>query len=166
MDGRPGEGVLIAGRFRLGRCLGRGGMGEAWSATHEVTGRRCALKFLRTNASPGEKRIQRFVREARAASVIEHPGVIDVFDVFALEDGTAVMVMELLEGETLAEKLRRVAPLPIAEAADLLLQITAVLGAAHASGVVHRDVKPSNVFLLAGDDGARVKVLDFGIAKL
>src|SRR5688572_4055333 len=104
MKDRPAERALIAGRFRLERCLGRGGMGEVWAATHEVTGKRCALKFLHASAASSETRFERFAREARAACTIDHPGVIDVHDVFTLDDGAPVMVMELLEGETLADK--------------------------------------------------------------
>ena len=166
MTDRLAVGALVAGRIRLERFLGRGGMGEVWAAKHEVPGKRCALKFLHGSGAPGETQLQRFAREARAACTIDHPGVIDVHDVFALDDGAPVMVMELLDGETLAAKLQRDAPLPVGEAADLLMQIASAIGAAHAAGVVHRDIKPSNIFLVASEGDTAVKVLDFGIAKL
>ncbi|MBI4703389.1 MAG: serine/threonine protein kinase [Deltaproteobacteria bacterium] len=166
MEKALGEGELIAGRYRLERLLGKGGMGQVWAATHEVTGRRHALKFLNV-AEASEELRQRFLREARAASLVGHANVIAIHDVFELEDRTPVMVMDLLEGETLAGKLRRQGRLSLPEAAEIMLPVLQAVAAAHAHAVVHRDLKPDNVFLLAAERGSdRVRVLDFGIAKV
>src|SRR5688500_5454111 len=135
-------------------------MGVVWSATHTVTLKPVALKFL-IGASADLRR--RFVREARAICAIRHPNVREVHDVLDLEGDAPVMVMELLTGESLASRLRRDTKLAIAESARVSLQLVSAVGAAHARGIVHRDVKPENVFL--GEDGV-VKVLDFGIAKM
>jgi eukaryotic-like serine/threonine-protein kinase len=155
------SGEVIAGRYRLDRVLGQGGMGQVWCATHTVTRRRVALKFLRGAVDPAATR--RFLREARAASAVEHPNVVTIHDVFALEDGTPLMVMDLLLGETLGDRLRRDQSLSPSEAARLMLPVVSAVGTAHELGIVHRDLKPDNVFLTADGD---VKVLDFGIAKL
>ncbi len=157
-------GQRIGGRFVLERLLGEGGMGAVWSAQHEVTGKRVALKFLK---GTGAEERKRFVQEARVASAIRHPNVTEVHDVLELEGGHPVMVMDLLEGESLAEVLERRGSLPVQELMPMALQVLAGLGAAHALGVVHRDMKPDNVFLARSSTGeVSVKVLDFGIAKL
>ena len=161
------EGSVLAGRFRLERLLGQGGMGVVWAATNTATGRRVAIKMLRdaTAADPHVRR--RFLREGRAASAVQHPNVVEILDVFELEDQTPAMVMELLDGESLGQRLRRVRTLSIEEMAKLLVPAVAAVGAAHALGIVHRDLKPDNIFLATGLEGATVvKVLDFGIAKI
>ena len=159
--------VLIGGRYRLERCLGTGGMGAVWQAKHEVTGRRHALKFVTSRGAAPPELAKRFLREARAASTVDHPNVVHVADVFELDDGTPVMVMDLLEGETLAQCLSRERKLPLAEVADLMLPVISAVGTAHAYSVVHRDLKPDNIFLARTNGGRpRVFVLDFGIAKL
>jgi eukaryotic-like serine/threonine-protein kinase len=155
------SGEVIAGRYRLDRLLGQGGMGQVWSATHTVTRRRVALKFLRGAADPSSTR--RFLREARAASAVEHPNVVAIHDLFALDDGTPLMVMDLLVGETLGDRLRREQVLSLSEVTRLISQVVSAVGSAHELGIVHRDLKPDNVFLTESGD---VKVLDFGIAKL
>src|SRR5262245_26290751 len=101
------KGSLIAGRYRLERSLGEGGMGVVWAATHVVTRRSVAMKFLRPALQHKDDVRQRFLREAQAASALRHPNVVEVLDVFDLEDRSPVMVMELLDGETLGEKLVR-----------------------------------------------------------
>jgi tRNA A-37 threonylcarbamoyl transferase component Bud32 len=160
-------GTLIAGRYRLDQRLGEGGMGEVWAATHAITRRRVAMKFLRGSTFRRAEMHQRFLREARAVSLVRHPSVVDVLDVFELEAGVPVMVMDLLVGETLGAKLARDGPLPVGQVASLILPAVEALEAAHARGIVHRDVKPDNIFLEAGEGGGViVKVLDFGIAKL
>ncbi len=164
MTTRLAVGALVAKRFRLDRKLGEGGMGEVWAATHTVTLRQVALKFLKPRAKSQQ---QRFMREARAASVVQHPNVVRVEDVFELDDGMPVMVMELLDGESLQTHLDRNSKLTLEQLGAILLPAVAAVGAGHAAGVVHRDLKPDNIFLAAGDDDAvEVKVLDFGIAKL
>jgi serine/threonine-protein kinase len=160
-------GQIIAGRYRLERALGEGGMGVVWAARHAVTRKPVALKFLKSAARERPETRQRFLREARAASAVRHPSVVDVHDVLELEDGSPVMVMDLLEGETLAARLAREHTLPLAEVARIMVPVCAAVGSAHALGIVHRDLKPDNVFLCAQGGGAEaVKVLDFGIAKL
>jgi serine/threonine protein kinase len=159
-------GEIVAKRYRLERELGRGGMGVVWAATHMVTRRRVAMKFLRGPADMRTDLRRRFLREARAAGAIDHPNVVAVTDVFELEDETPVIVMELLDGETLRERLVRVERLPLGQAAGILLQVIGAVGSGHVLGVVHRDLKPENIFLARTATGEIVKVLDFGIAKL
>ncbi len=172
MEADPGSpaldvGALVAGRYRLERHLGEGGMGTVWAATHVVTRRSVAMKFLRRAVAHKVELRARFLREAQAASALRHPNVVEVMDVFDLPDNSPVIVMELLDGETLAEKLLRDERLSMEETAAVLLPVVAAVGAAHAHGIIHRDLKPENVFLARAEDGAiRVKVLDFGIAKL
>jgi formylglycine-generating enzyme required for sulfatase activity len=162
-------GQIVAGRYRLERCIGRGGMGVVWAATHVVTRREYALKVMLEGAGSEDGR-RRLEREARAATAVRHPNVIVVHDVLALDDGTPVMVMDLLEGESLAQRLARDGALPVDTFARLMLPVVSALGAAHAVGIVHRDLKPANIFLATGAGGpggtVDVKVLDFGIAKL
>lgn len=164
---RLAPGLLIAGRYRLEAKLGEGGMGEVWAATHAITRRSVAMKFLKGASAPGSELHQRFFREARAASLVRHPNVVEVLDVFELDDGMPVMVMDRLIGETLGAKLAREKQLPVEEVVALLLPSVDAVAAAHQRGIVHRDLKPDNVFLEAREGGQTVvKVLDFGIAKL
>ncbi len=160
-------GEVVAKRYRLERELGRGGMGVVWEATHLITRRRVAVKFVLGPGHVHENLRRRFYREARAASAANHPNVVEVLDVFELDDGTPVMVMELLSGETLRERLAREGRLSIEATASILLPVVAALGTAHALGIVHRDLKPENVFVCKGEgQSVSVKVLDFGVAKL
>jgi eukaryotic-like serine/threonine-protein kinase len=161
------SGALIAGRYRLDEPLGEGGMGEVWAATHAITRRRVAMKFLKGSAAMRMDLRQRMLREARAASVVKHPSVVEVLDVFELEGGVPVLVMDLLVGETLGARLAKNPVLGVREAAVLLLPVVEAVEAAHAKGIVHRDLKPDNIFLKKEETGdITVKVLDFGIAKL
>ncbi len=160
------EGSLIAGRYRLEHPLGEGGMGTVWAATHTVTRRSVAMKFLKDSMRHRRDLRERFLREAAAASALKHPNVVEIIDVFDFAEGSPVMVMELLRGETLGAKLLRDERLSMEETAALLLPIVSAVGEAHALGIVHRDLKPDNLFLLEGTAEPRVKVLDFGIAKL
>ena len=160
------EGSLIAGRYRLEHPLGEGGMGTVWAATHTVTRRSVAMKFLKDSMRHRKDLRERFLREAAAASALKHPNVVEIIDVFDFAEGSPVMVMELLRGETLGAKLLRDERLSMEETAALLLPVVSAVGEAHALGIVHRDLKPDNLFLLEGTGEPRVKVLDFGIAKL
>src|SRR4051812_21927994 len=160
------EGSLIAGRYRLEHPLGEGGMGTVWAATHTVTRRSVAMKFLKDSMRHRRDLRERFLREAAAASALKHPNVVEIIDVFDFAEGSPVMVMELLRGETLGAKLLRDERLSVEETAALLLPVVSAVGEAHAIGIVHRDLKPDNLFLLEGSGEPRVKVLDFGIAKL
>jgi len=158
-------GAVVAQRYRLTRLLGAGGMGMVWAATHMVTRRQVAIKLPHQSVRPEVRR--RFLREARAVSSIDHPNVVRVHDAFELEDGTPIIVMDLLEGETLGALLLRRQVLPLSEVTRVLLPVISAVGTAHEFGVIHRDLKPDNVFLAKVDAGQTVvKVLDFGIAKL
>jgi serine/threonine-protein kinase len=159
--------MVLAGRYRLDAKLGEGGMGVVWAATHVVTRQTVALKLLLTTPGADTSRVvKRFMREARAASAVKHPNVVLVYDVMELDAQTPMMVMELLRGETLGQRLDRERTLPLGEVARVLLPVVSALGTAHAAGIVHRDIKPDNIFLAVTPEGPTVKVLDFGIAKL
>jgi serine/threonine-protein kinase len=164
LQGSLPAGKIIAGRFRIERLIGRGGMGEVYAARNVGTGRDVALKMIRGAADAAQTR--RFLREAKAATAIQHPNVIEVLDVFE-EDHTPVMVMELLRGEPLSGLRKRRGALQLYEAARLLVPVASALRAAHEKGIVHRDLKPDNIFLSEPQAGGCVpKVLDFGIAKV
>jgi serine/threonine protein kinase len=155
--------------YRILRALGEGAIGVVYVGQHEKMGRRAAVKLLRPELSSNADLMGRFFDEARAATMIEHPGVAQVFDCgIHPPTGQAFIVMELLDGESLRALLGRSGSLPLSQAARLIHDIAEVLGAVHERGIVHRDLKPDNVFLPKRAEGrpARVKVLDFGIAKL
>lgn len=148
-------------------------MGVIWAATHLASGERVALKLLRPGATEDASTRRRLLREARAAAAVDHPNVPCIHDVLELDNGTPFLVMDLLEGESLRDRLLREAQIPLPELARILLPVISAVGTAHALGIVHRDLKPDNIFLLTPeaaaplhDEAARVRVLDFGIAKL
>lgn len=158
------SGATIQGRFTLDQFLGEGGMGAVWAAHHVLTGKPVALKILK---GVGDEQRRRFVQEARVAAAIRHPNVVDIHDVIELEDGRPALVMDLLDGEPLDAALERKGKFELVELMKLMLSVLAGLGAAHAEGIVHRDMKPENIFLCVGPSGEHsVKLLDFGIAKL
>ena len=152
--------VLIAGRYRLADLLGRGGMGEVWRAEDEVLGRAVAVKLLPDNGADQEA-TARFRMEARTAASLSDPHVVAVHD-FGEQDGRCYLVMELVNGQTVAEELHRNGPLPAERVARIGAQTAAGLAGAHRQGIVHRDIKPANLFTTA--DG-HVKIGDFGIAR-
>ena len=159
-------GSVIAGRFQLDRLIGEGGMGTVWAATHTVTLKPVAIKLLKPERASDPGIRQRFEREARAACAVRHPNIVEVHDVLSLDDGTPLMVMELLEGESLGTRLDR-GRLAVHDFATIMQQVVSAVGTAHASGIVHRDLKPDNIFLVRNADGVTtIKVLDFGIAKV
>ncbi|MEU2765534.1 serine/threonine-protein kinase [Streptomyces diastaticus] len=166
-DGARDGGRLLAGRYRLGGVLGRGGMGTVWRAEDETLGRTVAVKELRFPSSIDEEEkrrlITRTLREAKAIARIRSNGAVTVYDVVD-EDDRPWIVMELIEGKSLAEVIREDGTLSPRRAAEVGLAILGVLRAAHREGILHRDVKPSNV-LIEGDDG-RVVLTDFGIAQV
>ncbi len=152
------------GRYAVVRPIGRGGMGLVFEAEHLHLHKRVALKTLHHAAGFDEGAIERFLREGRAAARVRHPHVVDVTDV-GVEGGVPYLVMELLEGETLAASLRRRASLPVAEALDVLVPVLAAVDAMHRAGVVHRDLKPDNIFLARSLGAVVPKVLDFGVCR-
>jgi eukaryotic-like serine/threonine-protein kinase len=160
------HGLVLADRYRLLRQLGEGGMSQVWEATQIRTGRQVAVKLLHASLNARPEMRERLIREARAASQVGHPSVVDVLDAFELFDGTPVLVMALLRGRTLEARLAQDGPLPLREAAIVLLPVVSAVGTAHARGVIHRDLKPENIFLSDEGDHTSVKVLDFGIARL
>ena len=151
---------VVGDRYELGGLLGSGGMGQVWRAYDRRLGRSVALKLLSIDV-PDPRSRQRFSREAQAAASFSHPNAVTVYD-FGEEDNRPYIVMELVEGSTLADLLAERGSLPGPEAGSIAEQVLDALGAAHRKGLVHRDVKPSNVLLTP--DG-RVKLADFGIAK-
>jgi serine/threonine protein kinase len=165
------------GNYAVQALIGQGGMGAVYRAEHTVIGRQVAIKILRRELAAQSSQVARFLNEARAPGAARHPGIVEVFDVGTLPSGTPYLVMEYLRGESLAQRLTRVGRLELDLAVDVACQTASALAAAHANGIVHRDLKPGNLFLLdvdaaatPGVEGApvspRVKVLDFGIAKL
>jgi hypothetical protein len=152
--------VLLGERYRLVRMMGLGGMGTVWEAEDEILGRPVAVKVLSESLAAGERAVRRFEREAEASARLSGPHIAAVYD-FGRSEGRPYMVMELVRGETLADRLTREGPLPPQEAARIATQVAEALEEAHAAGIVHRDVKPGNLMLTPAGD---VKVMDFGIA--
>ncbi|HEX2730938.1 MAG TPA: serine/threonine-protein kinase [Polyangiaceae bacterium] len=161
---QPGQ--LINAKYRIVRLIGDGGMGSVYEARHEVLGHRVALKFLHPEIASQPALSQRFLQEARLSAAIDNPHIVRVTDVDTSADGGAFLVMELLQGESLQSLISRERRLDPERAVAFTLQILQGLEAAHALGVVHRDLKPDNVFVVPGRQGPLLKVLDFGIAKL
>jgi len=160
------EGELIAGKYRVEKVLGAGGMGVVVAALHLQLDERVAIKFLLPEMLNIPEAVQRFTREARAAVKIKSEHVARVFDVGLLESGAPYMVMEYLEGDDLAHWLERRGALPVELAVDFVLQACEALADAHALGIVHRDLKPANLFCTRRSDGTpSIKVLDFGISR-
>ncbi len=160
------QGVVLAGRYELGRHLAEGGMGAVVEAHDRARGMPVAVKLMRTDSTVRGDLRARFEREARAASRLEHPNVVRVLD-YGTEEDLPFLVMELLQGIDLLEAQSYAKSWPLAEVAELVRQIASGLAAAHSAGIVHRDVKPSNVFLVrsAHDGSVVAKLIDFGIAK-
>ena len=157
------------GAYRIVQQIGEGGMGAVYLAEHTMIGRRAAIKVLHGSASRRDETVTRFFNEAKASAAISDPGIVQIYDFGHAEDGSAYIVMEMLEGEALDTRLERLRRLPIGDALRLTRQIASSLGAAHARGIVHRDLKPGNIFIVRDPEvsgGERTKILDFGIAKL
>src|SRR5262249_28254939 len=133
------------GNYTATAMLGEGGMGAVYLAEHPGIGRRVAIKVLHADLAKDEQLLLRFLNEARAANAIRHPNIIEVLDSGTTETGDTYLVMELLEGETLAARLKRRGPLSLRDTVDFALQTTSALSAAHAKGIVHRDLKPENL---------------------
>lgn len=161
VEWEPGNSV--AGRYRLVRHLGKGGMGSVWEAEHLALQAPVALKFLHRSLASDEK--ARFMREARAAARLRSAHVVQILD-YGVEGGAPFIAMELLRGETLGRRLLRVPRLTFAETGQILGEVARAVSMAHGRGIVHRDLKPDNIFIATEDDREIVKVLDFGIAKV
>src|SRR5689334_19218619 len=156
----------LIGNFKITERLGRGAMGEVYAAEQTSIGTKAAIKLLRPELSEDRQQVQRFFNEAVAVGKIKHAGIVKIFDV-GFHAGRAFLIMEFLEGEPLRSRIERAGKLPIGDAAVIARQIAGILEATHAKGVIHRDLKPDNVFLTPDAElGERVKILDFGIAKL
>lgn len=162
----PLIGRVLGETYQIARLIGEGGMGRVYEARHlRLTDRRFAVKVLNAEFARDTDVVLRFQREAQSSSAIGHPNVLDVFDVHKTPEGVPYLVGEFLEGEELGEHLRKVGRLDVSMAAGITRQICRALNAAHALGIVHRDMKPENVFLIPRDGLPHVKVLDFGISK-
>ena len=160
-------GSLLGERYQLLRLIGQGGMGAVYLATHVIIGKQIAVKVLSPDYSRNPGDVQRFLQEARAASLIRHDHVVDIADFGYTDQGQAYLVMEYLEGEDLAHTLQQVGRMGWFRVSNLIMQIGSALAAAHAKGIVHRDMKPENCFRVKRDDDDDfIKVLDFGIAKI
>jgi eukaryotic-like serine/threonine-protein kinase len=160
----PQAGDVLAGKYEVERVLGEGGMGIVVAARHRQLDQKVALKFMHEGVA--KIAIQRFMKEAKAVAKLRSENVARVMDVGTLENGAPYIVMEYLEGEDLSA-LSKQGVVPIADAIDYVLQASVALAEAHASGIVHRDIKPGNLFLTRRPDGSPlVKVLDFGISKM
>ena len=158
-------GEIVADKYKLLSLLGEGGMGSVWVAKNLALDAQVALKLIRGDMAT-QATEDRFLTEARAAARLKHPAICRVFDFGRTRHNEPFMVMELLTGETLGEVLDRENRLPAIQAVQILLPIADALGAAHVRGVVHRDLKPDNIFLADADGRLQPKILDFGIAKL
>ncbi|MFT3764103.1 MAG: serine/threonine-protein kinase [Minicystis sp.] len=167
MSGTIAEGSILAGKYRVERILGKGGMGMVVAAMHLSLEKRVALKFLLPEMAQNPELVARFAREAKAASRIQSEHVATVLDTGQLESGAPFMVMEYLEGRDLAQLIEQSGALPPPDAIEYVLQACEALAEAHVAGIVHRDLKPANLFLTRRADGSPcIKVLDFGISKI
>ena len=166
--GQINPGLIVAGRYRLLRKLGQGGMGTVWSARNELIDREVAIKMMRPEAAANPVSLQRFFTEAKASGRLRHPNITEIFDLGQAEDGSPFLVLELLTGEPLDSVLRRVPALAPVQTLLLGRSIAAGLNVAHAKGIVHRDLKPANIYLHRDPVTLEIipKVLDFGISKV
>jgi len=160
-------GAIVAGKYRLDTIIGEGGMGSVWSATHTGLGQAVAIKFISKDFVTSTEALRRFDAEAKAAAQLRSRHVVQVYDNGTLEDGTPYIAMELLRGESVYQRVHRAGPVPLKDSVEIIVQCCKALGRAHAAGIVHRDIKPDNIFLSTSqdDDAPVVKILDFGIAK-
>ncbi len=158
-------GRTVEGKYRIDALIGRGGMGAVFRAENTRIGKQVAIKVLLKGYEKGSDQERRFLREARVAGSIGHPNIVEVFDLGHLDDGAPFQIMELLEGQTLADRIRIEGALPIDDLLDVAEQVLSALEAAHDRGIVHRDLKPDNVFLVERSGTTIAKLLDFGVSK-
>jgi serine/threonine protein kinase len=168
MSPQLAAGTVLGGTYRIVRLIGRGAMGDVYEATHARLAGRYALKVLAAAGMDSEDLVRRFRREAEVTSGLRHPNIVHVVDFNTTPDRRPYLVMELLEGTELTTEIKRAGAMPIARVLDLVGQIASALAAAHAQQVVHRDLKPQNLFLVSvpGEEREIVKVVDFGISKV
>jgi len=160
---QPGR--ILSGRYQLELQLGEGGMGSIWRAEHLVLAAPVAVKLVDPEIAEDEETLARFMREAQAAAALRSPHVVQIID-YGMDDKVPFMVMELLEGENLAQRIKRLGRLSPAETARMITHVSRAVGRAHEAGIVHRDLKPENVFIVRNEDDEIAKVLDFGVAKV
>jgi serine/threonine protein kinase len=158
-------GHVLVGRYRLETMLGQGGMGTIWRAQHLVLNAPVAVKVIDRTVIPDEETLSRFMREAQSAAALRSPHVVQILD-YGIDGKVPFMAMELLEGENLAQRIKRVKRLTPSDTARVLSHIGRAISRAHEAGIVHRDLKPENVFLVQNEDEEIAKVLDFGVAKI
>lgn len=164
---RRREGEILKGKYRLDRHVATGGMGEVYQATNLALGRTVAVKLLLDEFLSDQNSIKRFLLEARAASMVQHENIVQIFDIDETESGMPFIVQEFLKGETLSRRRRRSGEgIPAKQLLDILIPVIEAIGEAHKAGIVHRDIKPSNIFLTKGEKGVVAKVLDFGISRI
>ncbi|HLV21819.1 MAG TPA: serine/threonine-protein kinase [Polyangiaceae bacterium] len=161
----PLVGTTIDGRYQIIKVLGQGGMGVVYTAKHAMLGKRLAIKVLKSDVSKDQEIIARFRQEAQSASAIGSQHIIDISDFGALPDGSTYFVMEYLDGVELTKAIEEQRPMPASRVVHIAKQLCDALGAAHERGIVHRDMKPENVFLIGDPTAPFVKLLDFGISK-
>ena len=157
------------GQYRLLRKIGEGGMGVVFIGEHVLIQRKAAIKVLKPEISKGRRSLERFFNEARATAAIQDPGIVQLFDVGMTRDGSAYIVMELLDGESLDVRLQRLGRLAPVDALRIVRQVAGTLATVHAAGIIHRDLKPANLYGVVdatAPGGERIKILDFGVAKL
>ncbi len=160
----PTSDTILAGKYRLVRQLGRGGMGSVWLAQHLTLDSPVAIKLMDPSIVSNHEALQRFWREAQSAASLRSPHVVQILD-HGVDQGTPYIAMELLDGESLADRLTRVGALGPPETARIMTQVARALRRAHEAGIVHRDLKPDNIYIVRNDEEEVAKVLDFGIAK-
>jgi serine/threonine-protein kinase len=162
----PKPGDVVGGKYRIERTVGHGGMSVVFEVRHRITDKRFAVKWMLPEDSGDGEMVKRFVREAKVAGRCQHPNIVEVYDIDQ-DGGAFFIVMELLEGESLARRLDRVGRLTVGEACRLLIPCMEGLGVAHAAGIVHRDLKPANIFVSAarGREPERAMLLDFGVSQ-
>jgi serine/threonine protein kinase len=163
----PSIGDVVDGKFRIERMLGEGGTSTVYAVRHAITDKQFAIKWLSPELAKNELAVERFIHEAKVCGRYAHPNAVQIYDICRIDE-SFYLLMELLEGESLETRLKRVKRFSVEAACDILLPCTEALGAAHRAGIVHRDLKPSNIFLcrVEGRSEDVPKVLDFGISKL
>src|SRR5512138_3423266 len=159
-------GSVLDGRYRIDAVLGSGGMGRVYRGEHTGIGRAVAIEVLHADLGRNREAAQRFQREALASGRLDHPNIVGVSDFGVLDNGACFLVMEVLEGESLGDRLARDHRIHWVEALDILRGMLLDLRRAHARGVVRRDIKPDNIYVANKDGEPVIKILDFGIAKL